>query len=153
MTFRIEHGAGFNEVNFRINNINQLTRMGIRKAWFKVGADLKRTANTDILAKNKTGRTYIVKGPKGRRRRHRASAPFEAHANMRGTLRKSIGWKVSGTELTYGYGVTRDAPKYAKWIEFGTKRMLARPSLRISITKTRRNTINYLEEAVRSELT
>lgn len=152
--FNINRGVGFDDVNFNIRNINKLSRKGLRKAWFSVGQDLKRTANEAILSKNKNGHTYIIKGPKGRKRKHRASAPYESHANMHGTLRRSIGWKVSGAELVFGYGVTRnDAPNYARWVEFGTKRMLARPSLRLAIAKTRGNTIGTLSQAVRAEFT
>jgi hypothetical protein len=62
-----------------------------------------------------------------------ASAPGETHANLSGRLRRSIGWKVSGThEMEWGYGVVQkkdEAPYYAPYVEEGTTRMDARPSL------------------------
>jgi HK97 gp10 family phage protein len=106
----------------------------IRHAWFDYGKDLKVNANKAILAKPRYGRVYVIRGPSGRRRRHVASRPYESHANMTGRLRRSISWKVRGhTEMTFGYGVSttalNTAPDYAFFVEFGTSRMVERPSL------------------------
>lgn len=148
MTFQLTRSGDTNRVLFELENANVLVEKGIRKAWFAVGQDVKRTANAEILRKPKSGRTYVRRDKAGRRRRHIASAPGETHANQSGRLRKSIGWKVNGAQMRFGYGVTREAPEYADWVEFGTKKMEARPSLQNAIKETNRNTEQELVNAV-----
>ena len=134
----------------KIQKLDGLTKRAIRQGFFSLGKALRSTANRQILAKDKTGKIYRVRGPSGRRRRHRASAPGQSHANIRGTLRKSIGWKVRGaSELEFGYGVNKnDAPPYAEFVEFGTRRMAARPSLQNGIKAERRNFQNNFEREI-----
>jgi hypothetical protein len=128
------------QVLLKLRQGEKLTRAGIRWAFFELGRDLNATADREILKKPKHGRTYIVRGPSGRRRRHRASAPGEAHANLTGKLRKSKGWQVRGSqELTFGYGVADQAPDYAPFVERGTRRMGARPTLKLSVDANIRN--------------
>lgn len=126
------------------------TKRALRQAWFEVGRHLTREANREILKGRKTGRVYIFRSPSGRRRRHRASAPGETHANLTGALRKSIGWKMTGARGgDFGYGVaggSRTAPPYAGAIEFGRDdgTIAPRPSLL--------NAINASERDIRDEL-
>lgn len=114
------------------------TREAMRKSWFKVGDDLKREASRQVLDRgSKRGRVYLIRGPGGVRR-HRASAPGQSHANLSGRLRRSLSWKVQGSdELEFGYGVasslTTEAPDHAPFVEFGTRNMKARPTLRNAI--------------------
>ena len=116
----------------------ELVRHSVRHAFFELGKNLKFEANREILHKPKTGRTYIIRTPDGRRRRHVASSPGETHANMSGRLRRSISWKVFGEDsMVFGYGVSvtgkNAAPKYDEYVEFGTRKMGARPSLENAI--------------------
>lgn len=129
-----------------ISRIEQLTRNYIRRGFFLLGRDLGATANAEILRQPKSGRVYIRRDRAGRRRRHVASAPGETHANMTGDLRRSLGWRVRGhLSLEFGYGVggdgvgLRGAPEYAAAIEFGSRTLLARPSLRNAINSVNRN--------------
>jgi len=143
---------GGDAVLLRIQNAGQITKRGIRQGFFSLGKDLKATANEDILRKPKKGHTYIVRGPSGRKRRHVASAPGESHANLSGKLRRSIGWKVSGAEnMEFGYGAGPDeAPDYADFVENGTSRMAARPSLRNAVDKNIRNAeVHFIKQIVR----
>lgn len=129
-----------NRALIRMTRLNRLTREGIRWAFFEIGRDLKETANTDILKRPKGGRIYIIRGKSGRGRRHVASAPGESHANLTGKLRRSIGWRVRGdTMLRFGYGLQETAPNYTLFVEKGTSKMAARPSLKNSINKNLRN--------------
>ncbi len=131
-----------------LKNAENIARESVTRAWFEIGADLKRTASREILRKPKAGITYFRVDKLGRRRRHVASAPGETHANMTGALRRSIGWKVQGDELAFGYGASRDdVPEYAPYLEFGTRRMKPRPSLQNAIRNTRRNAENYFANA------
>ncbi len=137
----------FREVEFALEK----TERAIRSMWFGIGDDLKNRANKEILRRPKSGRLYL-KRLRGRRVRHRASAPGETHANFSGTLRKAIGWKVHGNnELTFGYGVTRPSPEYDEYVEFGTRRMAARPSLDNAINAAQGNVETRFPDEMRKE--
>lgn len=137
---KIEEDLGNRRIFIKLNNASKLTKESIRWGFFELARDLKSTANEEILRKPKGGRVYVVRTAGGRKRRHRASAPGEAHANMTGKLRRALAWKVAGdTEMQFGYGVLQPGPKYASFVEFGTRKMKERPSLRISIRKNIRN--------------
>ena len=115
-----------------IEDLPGLTRRGLRQGMFKAGQGLIGEANREILKGSKTGIVYIRRTRAGRRRRHKSSAPGETHANLSGALRKSLSFQLRGSsEIEFGYGVSsgKDAPEYAKWVEFGTTKMKARPSL------------------------
>ena len=139
-----------------IENEAENVRQAIRQTFFQMGREIKKKAIKAINdKKGKTGRVYMVrttvksghnKGKLGRRRRHRASAPGETHANLSGDLRDSLGWQVHGTDsMEIGYGVTKwvgKASDYAGRIEFGDAygplgrgvgRIEARPSIRNAI--------------------
>jgi len=143
-----------------IKNNAPNVRQAIRQTFFRMGRDLKKKTNDDILDKStKTGRYYWVYRGKGgvrlkRRRLHRASAPLQTHANLTGALRESIGWKTKGTEeLEFGYGLTRPAPEYAKDVEFGHRarngtNVEKRPSLRNNIEKNQASFEKYFKEAL-----
>lgn len=128
-----------------LQQIEQLaanSRQAIRQTFFEMGRTLGKKTSKDILdKKSKTGIVYRVKTKTGYRR-HRSSAPGQTHANLHGNLRKSIGWKVYGSDkMEFGYGVTRyhgNAASYARRIEEGgTDRrgitIEARPSLKNNI--------------------
>ena len=135
----------------RINGIEKLTKRGIRQARFKVGHGLIDAASREILKGSKTGRIYIRRDRTGRRRRHQASAPGETHANLSGDLRKSLSFQIRGADsMEFGYGVSsvKTAPPYAEWVEFGSKRMKARPSLRNAIRAEQGNTIQHFEREI-----
>ena len=115
-----------------IEDIPNLTKRGLRQGMFKVGHSLIAVANREILKGEKTGITYIRRDRAGRRRRHLSSAPGETHANRTGLLRRSLSFQLRGSsEIEFGYGVSsgKEAPVYAKFVEFGTTKMKARPSL------------------------
>lgn len=146
MSFKMEIDSRSRRVLVKAKNLKKLTRRSIRHGWFALAKDLKQTANTEILRKPKSGRVYIVRGPSGRRRRHVASAPGETHANLSGTLRRSLGWIVRGhTGMEFGYGVDKAAPDYAE-IELGFGKIKPRPSLENAIRETNRNSVRYFTE-------
>lgn len=126
-----------------IENIAPNARQAIRQTFFEMGRTLQKKTSKDILdKKSKTGRVYRVKSRSGRYRKHRSSAPGQTHANLSGDLRKSIGWKVYGTDkMEFGYGITKfvgNASAYARRIEEGGSdsrgiMIEARPSLKNNI--------------------
>jgi len=143
--------AGNDRIFLKVKNIEKATKKALRNALYKTGIDYKKSANTEILRKPRQGRVYIRKDRAGRKRRHTASRAGESHANMTGSLRRSLGFSVKGKEqLEFGYGVENvPAPDYAKFVEFGTGKMKARPTLRNAIKAGRRNTINNIEQAIK----
>lgn len=111
-----------------------------RRGMINYMSALQKRTNHAILHGKKSGRVYFVRTASGRRKRHRASAPGETHANLTGVLRKSLSWKVHGWERAeFGYGVASStsnvAPFYAPFVEFGTRRMAPRPSLQNAIER------------------
>lgn len=140
---------GNDRVYKKIRDLDNLTKRAIRQGWFRLGDDWRRTANRQILAKDKTGKVYRVRGPSGRRRRHRSSSEGQSHANIRGKLRRSLGWKVRGSsELEVGYGVSGQAPEYGEYLEFGTRRMKPRPSIQNAIRSTIRNGVKHFDAEI-----
>lgn len=148
----VKGSAGNAKVYERAEQLEEQIQRAIRKAWFAIGKDLKSEAETEILRKPKGGRTYIMRS-RGRQRRHVASAPGETHAEMTGRLRKSIGWKVGSPDtLVFGYGVVgSDDPSYASYVEFGTTKMSARPSLGNAIDRMQRNAEQHFAAAFQKE--
>jgi len=144
--------SGSDTILLKIQHAGELTKQGIRQGFFSLGRDLKAMANEDILRRPKKGRTYVVRGPSGRKRRHVASAPGESHANLSGKARRSIGWKVYGAErLEFGYGAGPDTPPdYVDYLEHGTSRMAARPSIGNSVAKNLRNAdVHFIKQITR----
>jgi hypothetical protein len=140
-----------------LRNLQGITRRSVRHAWFELGKDLKRTANEEIKRKPKRGRTYVIRTKSGRRRRHVASAPGETHANLGGTLRRSLSWKVHGVEsMDFGFGVStsakNEAPVYSPFVEYGTSRMAERPSLNNAINACQATAEQAFEENMHREL-
>jgi len=150
-SFRVK-GNTFNKRHFRdLGDAEIKTTRAIRQTWFALGEDLKDRSRAEILRKPKSGQTYFLR-LRGRRVRHVASAPGETHANFTGELRKSIGYKIHGNnEMSFGYGITRDAPDYAEFVEFGTRRMAARPSLENAINYTQGNVQRHFTSEMNQE--
>lgn len=78
------------------------------------------------LSGSRTGRTYRVPGTN---RTYTASAPGEPPAVMTGQLRSSIKYRIVG-ELRVLRGEVGSKLKKAPMLEFGTRKMAARPFLR-----------------------
>ena len=152
ITFKSNQRLGPAQVFQELQNTAPLVGDAIRKSWYALGHDLKSRANAEILRKPKSGRTYIIRSrSSGRLRKHRASAPGETHANMHGDLRRALAWNVHGNnEMTFGYGLAnRESPKYDEFVEFGTRRMSARPSLLNAINFTQGNTQSHFSAEMR----
>jgi len=139
----IEMSGASRKVIFQIDNLDKLTRRGIRQAFYQHGKLVQRRARQKIIRPPKNGRLYKVAG---RKRRHRASAPGQAPANLTGALQKSIGFNVSTSEMELG----ADTP-YARALELGTDKMEARPYLWPSIEETEDDLIHFSEIAIKAE--
>jgi HK97 gp10 family phage protein len=134
----------------KIKGLKRLTKEGVELAAWKSARGLRKATSDEILKKPKGGRVYVTRNAAGRRRRHRASAPGETHANFSGKLRRSSDFKVNSREIEFGY--MDNPPDYAEHVEFGTKRMKPRPSLRNGIKGQRRNFQNNFEREINKKL-
>lgn len=106
------------------------TRKRLKVGQYKFGKVLISAAHREIKFGKKTGRVYLIRVSRTRRRRHRASAPGETHAEITGGLRRSIGFQVRGSlESEFGYGVGQgdSAPVQAASLEFGNRRFNIKP--------------------------
>lgn len=152
MTVKFTRNRDNKKVFGVIENIPNLTRRGLRQGMFKVGHSLIAVANQEILKGVKTGIVYIRRDKAGRRRRHLSSAPGETHANRTGTLRRSLSFQLRGSsEIEFGYGVSsgKEAPEYAKFVEFGTTKMKARPSLLNALNSEQGNMTQHFENGIK----
>ncbi len=137
----------------KIRGLNKLTKAGVEHGAWTSAQGLRKATSKEILRKPKGGRVYTSRTRSGARRRHKASAPGETHANFSGRLRRSLDFKVNSREIEFGYGVTKgNAPEYAAWVEFGTKNMKPRPSLQNGIRGERRNFQNNFEREIGKRL-
>lgn len=91
-----------------------------------------RNQALETLSGSRTGRTYKVPGTS---RTYTASAPGEPPAQASGELRQSVSTAVVG-EGKKLIGLVGSDSKHAAPLEFGTRRMAARPWLRISWEKS-----------------
>jgi len=151
MTVRFVPNRQNDRVFGRIENLQRLTRRGLRQGMFRAGQTLRAEASRAILNDPKTGIVYIRRDRAGRRRRHQSSAAGETHANLTGTLRRSLSFQLRGSsEIEFGYGVSsgRSAPDYAGFVEFGTTKMRARPSLLNTLNSQRGNLTQHFENEI-----
>ena len=142
--YRVRQGKDNKILYKKIEDLPTAAHQVFRDGFFGYMQALKKEANKEILRKPKGGRTYYRRDKTGRRRRHIASAPGETHANMTGTLRRSLGWKVHGWQTAeFGYGISsgkaNKAPLYAGAIELGSRNIKPRPSLRNAVKVVRRD--------------
>jgi hypothetical protein len=136
------------KAQFQIDNTIQLTKRGVRQGFYNVGKQLKESANKEILAKDKTGRTYRVRRGKVVRN-HRASAPGETFANLSGAARRTLGFDVRGSsELEFGFRKVQQT-FYTKILET----RLNRPALGNAVKKESGNNIVILERELKKALT
>lgn len=139
------------KVFFQLDQLEERTKRGIRRAFFRLGADLIDTLSKDVLAKNKTGRTYIRRTRSGARRRHVASAPGQSPANRTGMYRRNRGYKIKGSE-NMEFGIREFGEDYPRFLEEGTSKMDARPGLGNAVSKTTRNADKHFSVEIEREL-
>ncbi len=160
MAMVFKKGPGTRQVELNIKNLQKATTKGIRQAFYAIGKDLRATAKKDILAKPRSGRRYIIRRH-GRLRIHIASLAGEAPASLSGTLWRSLDFKVRGADhLEFGYRgsgstegkKTLKGVSYGKHLELGTKKMAARPALKLSIKQNERNAEGHFDEMIQREL-
>lgn len=147
MSFDLKTDRQNRKVELQIAQSAQLTRRGIRTAYFRLGNDLVKEARRLILEGPKTGRVSRILR-KVRRVKHQASAPGEAPANLSGLLRRSIAYQQRGGEQME-FGARTD---YAPFLELGTRRISQRPYLISAVDAKSRNARDHFEREIEAEL-
>lgn len=102
--------------------------------------DVRDEAERLIKDPPKTGRVYMKTKPT--KRRHQASAPGQSPADDMGELVNSLG--VLKTDLRNLRIYIFASAKHARFLEFGTRRMAARPFLRRALNNLRADIIARL---------
>ena len=171
MKLSIHDGPNNAAIFRRMRDIPRLTNQGIRRAFYKLGKDLKATAKRKILEKNKGGHLYKI-NLGGNIIRHRASAPGQAPANLSGALWRSVDVDVHGAyRMEFGYksGASKrsektlflaggggqlvgDGVSYGKYLEEGTRKMARRPGLLLSIKENGSQAIEHFETELKRAL-
>lgn len=102
------------------------------KARMFEAANVVRTTTLETLTGPRTGRVYRIPGSI---RHYTASAPGEPPAQRLGELRQSVSIEVKGEgeELVGRVGTPKE---HGPMLEYGTKKMAARPWLRPSFEKS-----------------
>lgn len=143
------------EVSFEIEGLEQIAKASrrvqanveaeLRKGLFASAQLVERDAKKSIMSGPKTGRIY-------RRRSvtHQASAPGEAPANDTGRLVNSITSYLNAAKGNESFVVAgRGLTKYARWLEFGTAKLAARPFLFPALERMKGRIKDRLAAAVR----
>jgi hypothetical protein len=123
--------------------------MAVRKSWFELGHKLKSDAQDSILNGKKTGRVYLIR--RGRtRRRHQASRSGESPANLSGALRRGINFKINGSDsMRFGYS---DKTPYGLWLELGTELIAPRPNIEPTAEANHKNARTFFYQSLTREM-
>jgi HK97 gp10 family phage protein len=126
------HGAGLVDFSVQVEGLDQIAKATraaqeeidrqLNVALFASAKRVEGQAKRSILSGEKTGRVY-------RRRTvvHQASAPGEAPASDTGRLVNSINSYLDRSKKTALVIAGRGTALYAAMLEFGTRKMAARP--------------------------
>lgn len=149
---KLEINRKSREAFLSIEKAPGVTKNAVRKGLYFVGKELQKEGQRLVISGPKTGRLYRIKG---RKRRHRASAPGEPPANRSGDLQKSINFIVRGWDrMTYGAG-EKAMMIYPAVLELGTKktnRIEPRPYLIRSIESKEKQTRKIMENQLQKDL-
>lgn len=120
-------------------------RVGAMRGVVAASEEVRNEAVRLILDTPKTGRFY-------RRRTvvHQASAPGEAPASDTGTLVGRI--TTNYDRLPELVGVVGAHTDYAAYLEYGTKKMAARPFMRPALANKRAEIKETISRAIRAEI-
>ena len=118
-------------------DLGPLMRVGLDEAATLIGNELVRQARVGILTGPKTGRFYPGNP-------NQSSAPGEFSANQTGNLLGSIKWRMSGADYIAFYSDS----DHGGFQEFGTRKMGARPNLKMAIENADGLIKNILDQVV-----
>lgn len=136
--------TGVESLQSRLQKVPARVAAGVLNGLQALSLLMQNTARREIQTGSKTGRVYTRRSV-----RHQASAPGEYPATDTGFLVSSvIGEVLRDTfEAVLSSGVI-----YAKWLEFGTKKMAPRPFLVPTLHAVSGRAASVIARYVREEL-
>lgn len=137
---------GLKELEGKLDGIPDKIEEGAAEGLEALGLIVQNHARESVLKGPKSGRSY--KKP-GSGVVHRASAPGEAPASDTGTLVRSIISEVQRAALEV---IISAGTVYAKMLEYGTRKMAARPFMLPALDKIRDKAADILAKYIRSKL-
>lgn len=146
MSFAFKIDPGNKKVFLDLGKAAAGTKRGVRQGFHALGRELHAGVRKRIKKKPKTGRLYRIKG---RKRRHRASAPGEDPANLSGKLRKSVSRKIRNEDMEFGYD---DSVDHGKVLEEGNSKIKPRPALTKQVNASAKNARQHFEREIKKAL-
>lgn len=137
---------GIPQTKAALTGVEPKVRAGAIDGLKAIGLGLLSTSKERIQRGSKSGRIYEKYGP---RRTHRASAPGESPATDTGGL-VSSGFQeldAPSVEVRVGFGKL-----YAAMLEYGTRRMAARPFLLPALDEWRERAVAILRASIKAKL-
>lgn len=135
-TIRLDGSAEFQRA---LQGMSARVRAEVADEVMSVALDLQADAKRSIARGPKTGRVY-----RRGNRTHQASAPGQPPASDTGRLVNSVEFdKVGAFTATVGSNLI-----YALHLEYGTRKMAARPFFRPAVERMRKQFMARLEDAV-----
>lgn len=143
---------GLEKLKAKLEKHSAAVNAAVSKEIRKGAILIETTAKLLIANSPRGGRTYKLYTKKGNAIEHHASAPGESPATRPagvggGQLVKGINTVIDPQDSRIAYVVSR--AKYSFWLEFGTKRMRARPFLRPAEREHRAAISKNIRAAVR----
>lgn len=158
MTKVFSRGSGGLLIRQRLNAVEASVENGVRRGLVAGGARVEATAK-NLVRQPGQGRVYthyLWTDNQGRLRKgrerpapHRASAPGDPPASDTGRLMGSIQSGMVGDGFR---NEVTAATEYARWLEFGTLKMAARPFMKPAIDQNRKPVLKILIQEIRRAL-
>lgn len=138
--------AGKVKMNWRGHRLVMQMTAGARVGAERAGRILIQEASSLILDTAKTGRIYKRNGVM-----HQASAPGEPPANLTGTLVGGFKMTINQTGNLITASVTNSV-RYAKFLEFGTRKMAARPFMRPAYAAAKNRILSVIRTSIQEKV-
>lgn len=132
-------------VDWRAPQVQERIRRGVQRGLLAAGEEVRDEVLRLILHTPKTGHLYRRRGAV-----HQASAPGEAPASDTGTLVSRI--TVDTSDLSALVVRVGAHTNYAAYLEFGTRRMAARPFMRPALLGKTQRIVDLVADEVRAVL-
>lgn len=143
MTIRVEI-AGLDELRRQFSNMDQAFNIAVGDAIEDTIHDIRNGVIEKIQRGPASGRVYEKYSP---RRTHQASAPGQPPMTDTGTLVRSIYFDLQPLSATVGSRLV-----YAHYLEYGTRRMAARPVWRQEVKRATAKLRGRIEANLRAAI-
>lgn len=130
----------------KLKKMDASVRVGALAALNRERGPFERDVKKDLRTGVRSGRIVKRYRPE---RRVRTSAPGERPARDTGALARSV--KVTVDPIHFNMRLSAFV-RYAKFLEYGTRKMLPRPFLRPSLSKWRPRIVSALQDEIKRKL-